>query len=326
MRKNALTSSFQQKQFEMNVRKIYWSLVANNMSQKLNSELVNSAQKQLKQAKKRYRQAVADKGEVARYEAQLSSRKASLLFFDHQKNMLESQLKRLLPKLSNYHLKLEDPDIEEQQENVRRCIAQIVTSPEADLKNYSSIHEIVSLIRRIEISDTSLFSWTDSADLKFKAQFKQSSTAKGYQTTIDNYSKESRPGVQLALELSLPLNPSLSAVSDSQKRLSQLKAGSEAANLLAQLKSEHFKTKKSLQLLAEATKTLNQAVKHLDLSLATSKKKYEQARIDINTLIMEQDNLFNSRLSEIDTKHQVIHLVYDYFKTFDKFPCDINRI
>jgi outer membrane protein TolC len=87
-----------------------------------------------------------------------------------------------------------------------------------------------------------------------------------------------------------------------------------------------MKTKQSLKLLAEATKTLNQAVKHLNQSLATSKKKYEQARIDINTLIMEQDNLFNSQLSEIDTKHQVIHLVYDYFKTFDKFPCGINRI
>ena len=326
LKKNELIVSFQQKQFEMDVRKIYWSLVANNMSQKLNLELVHSAQKQLKEAKKRYNQAVADKGEVARYEAQLSSRQASLLFFDHQKNLLESQLKRLVPELSRFQIDLQDLDIKKQQAKVSQCIGQIMASPSAPSQNFSSIGEIISLINRIETSSTSLSTWTDSADVKFKAQLKQSSTAQGYAGSIENYPEQSRPGVQLALEFSLPLNPSLSAVSQSQMTLSKLNARSEASDLLAQLKSEHTKTRQSLTLLAEATKTLNQAVKHLDLSLATSKKKYEQARIDINTLIMEQDNLFNSQLSEIDTKHQVIHLVYDYFKTFDKFPCSINRI
>jgi outer membrane protein TolC len=326
LKKSELIVSFQQKQFEMDVRKIYWSLVANSMSQKLNMELVNSAQKQLKEAKKRYRQAVADKGEVARYEAQLSSRQASLLFFDHQKNILESQLKRLLPELSKFQINLQDLDIQQQQAKVSQCIGQIMASPFAPPKNFSSIGEIASLISRIETSSTSLSAWTDSADLKFKAQLKQSSTAKGYSGSIENYPEQSRPGVQLALEFSLPLNPNLSASSQSQIALSKLKARSESSDLLAQLTSEHMKTKQSLKLLAEATKTLNQAVKHLNQSLATSKKKYEQARIDINTLIMEQDNLFNSQLSEIDTKHQVIHLVYDYFKTFDKFPCGINRI
>ena len=78
--------------------------------------------------------------------------------------------------------------------------------------------------------------------------------------------------------------------------------------------------------LISSAQNLSSSIENLETSLGVSEQKYRQARIGLSNLIFEQDNFFNSKLQEIDTKHQIIHLVYDYFKTFDAFPCSVNRL
>lgn len=320
-----LRSQIQSKQFEIEIRKLYWSMVANKMSQHLSQELVASAQKQLDDSLRRARQGAADQGEVARNRAQLESRKASLLFFDHQQNLLATQLQSLLPELAGKSLTIADVSISEQEQRVSQCIAKITSDPTLPI-NFSSFQKLTTLLQQIEQNAVDQSQWTDAADVKLKAQWQRSNGDKNYGNSFGDWLSDGGDGYSVALELNLPLNESLRQVATEQRQLAKLKARAESQQLQAMMISEHEKAKASLTLLLQAIQTLDRSVTQLERSLKESERKYAQARINLSTLILEQDSYFNSRLQEIDSKHQIIHLVYDYFKTFNRYPCAINSL
>ena len=133
-------------------------------------------------------------------------------------------------------------------------------------------------------------------------------------------------GYSVGLELSIPLEGDLQATELAQKRLVENRFQSEIRNLELEVEETHKQVARSLILLQEAAAAINQNVLNLERSFEASKRKYRQARISINELILEQDQLFSSQLNEISTKLQVIHALYDYFKVFNSHPCPMNEI
>ena len=75
----------------------------------------------------------------------------------------------------------------------------------------------------------------------------------------------------------------------------------------------------------QTSQTQEATVENLKKSLKKTKRTYKQARGSLNSYILEQENLFNSELQLIDTKRQILHLLFDYFKVFTRHPCDINQ-
>ena len=88
---------------------------------------------------------------------------------------------------------------------------------------------------------------------------------------------------------------------------------SQIENLELEVEETHRQVSKS-DSFKRGRRALNSNVGALERSLKTTRRKYRQARITINQMINEQNQLFSSRLNEIDTKLQVIHALYDYFK------------
>ena len=133
-------------------------------------------------------------------------------------------------------------------------------------------------------------------------------------------------GYSVGVQLSIPLEGDIHDAELAQKRLVEARFKSEIRNLELQVEETHKQVSKSLILLQEAASALNQNVINLKQSLGTTKRKYRQARISINEMIVEQDQLFSSQLNEIATKLQVIHALYEYFKVFNTHPCPLNEI
>jgi len=56
------------------------------------------------------------------------------------------------------------------------------------------------------------------------------------------------------------------------------------------------------------------------------KKKYRQGRISVSELVNDQNSLFNSELSTINTELMVIEILLDYFAIFPETQCAFNMI
>jgi len=55
-------------------------------------------------------------------------------------------------------------------------------------------------------------------------------------------------------------------------------------------------------------------------------RKFNQARIPVSALILDQDALFSSDLSIVDTKLAVLNTLLDYIVVFTETPCSFNKI
>ena len=87
--------------FFINVRKMYWTLIANDKMIKIYEELIKQSEKDLENTKQKFKSYVADKGDVAKSNANLNSRKANLENLKVQKQEIIKQLSYLLPDLND---------------------------------------------------------------------------------------------------------------------------------------------------------------------------------------------------------------------------------
>ena len=120
-----IEKDIQTKAFNIALRRVYWSLVANKESFLVLDSLLKTAAQQSREAKERQRNAVAEADEVARYEAQLASRQAAQHYLEFQREILIKQLRSLLPELSASEIVLENYDLNKAINEVLVCTTSI---------------------------------------------------------------------------------------------------------------------------------------------------------------------------------------------------------
>lgn len=319
-----LQSDIDKQSFVIDVRKIYWSLIANELSLKLSKQLVETAKAQLKDSQKRLKEGLGDSGDIARNQAQLQSRTSSALFFEYQKELLIAQLKSLLPDLKSANLVINSRESLDMEKRTKQCMQSILLQRQMDTK-FSRYDEISSLLGKQQENELRLAKATDSFDVKLQAQYQASGVDASHSQAFDTLNDNFLNGYQVGLSLQIPIGGDLSRSQSAQVAATQNRFEAQKTRINLQLKAEHEKIIRTVELLRRATESQGTKVAHLKTSLKKTKRKYRQARVSLNTYILEQDNLFNSELQLIDTKRQVLHMLLDYFKIFSHYPCAINK-
>ena len=64
----------------------------------------------------------------------------------------------------------------------------------------------------------------------------------------------------------------------------------------------------------------------LEKRLQVQNRKFREARVSANDLILDQDALLNSNLTTISTQLEIINTIFDYLVVFTETPCEFNRI
>ncbi len=327
MKRAAIQAELDSKEFEMDLRKLYWSMVANKLSLQLSEQLVETARQQLSDAKKRARAGAADSGDVARSQAQIQSRSSSVYLFQYEKEQLEFQLKQLVPWFSGRMVSVNPSpdDIDNAVRGVLSCVQSITADKKAH-SEYSDYFKVLELTKEVYSHERQQAEATGDWDLKLTSSVQWSGVDQGFSDAIHEYSDNSKDGYSVGLALSIPLEGSVAQVEVAHKRVVENNYSSQIQTLEQQIYETHIQVSKSLLLLQEAAGAIKNNVDSLQKSLKSSRKKYKQARISINELVGEQDQLFSSQLNEISTKLAVIHALYDYFKVFNNHPCKLNKI
>lgn len=321
-----LEKDVNQRIFEINIRRLYWSLIANQESKKVHLELKEASRKQLRDAKKRLTQSVSDRGEVARYEAQLASRKATLTFLEYQRQTIERELRKALPALSSNPLLLKPQKTESTVEHILECTKKITAHNEAPL-SYTLYDEMASALENSYTETRKAHQVYNDIDLKLSAQLGTTGVDNIGEGSIggawDDLTGNNRFGYDIGVSLTIPIGEgkteNLRIIRDEKKTRSQ------SSSLTSQIKSTHLQLFKSIELLAEATRLQKVSSENLKIRMKDITKKYNQARISVTEMIADQDAYLNANLSVIDVQLQLINTLLDYFAVFTETPCAFNQ-
>lgn len=329
-----LEREIQTKTFHITLRRLYWSLVANQESLKIAGELLKTAQRQLAETQSRFKNAVAESDEVARYAAQVSSRQGTLTYLQYQRERLLKQLKTLLPDLTSVELSIGSYDLSRTFDQVMACTATIGAEDKVPY-HFTYYDEATALIRRVRSETEIMNARYADPDLKLYGTIRSTGvgsdvTATGfrgsYGASVDDMTTNNRAGYEVGMNLTIPLgnvhemNQKTKQLYD-DKRLSAAISASEA-----QVTNTHQQLFRSISLLNDLIKSQKITSAQLEKRLSFMKRKYEQARASVNDLIQDQDALLNSELMTIDTQLQILNVIFDYLAIYTETPCEFNRI
>lgn len=330
-----IEKDIQLKTFRISLRRIYWSLVANNESTKISEGLLETAQKQLEESKSRFKNSVAEADEVARYEAQLASRNGTILYLKYQRETLIKQLRNLLPELSNYELELENYDIDKTMTDVLSCTSTIAGESKVPYQN-TQYDEVVTLLRRVKSNNKLIDSRYSDADVKLFGTVKSTgigSDSVNNRLTRGNYGdsyadqvEQNRTGYEVGVNFTIPLG----SVKEDTRKVKELynekRFTASINNTDTQVITTHQQLSKQISLLREVIRAQRVSSEQLGKRLKLMRKKYEQARVSVDELVNDQDALLNSELITIDTQLQILNTIFDYLVIYTETPCAFNRI
>lgn len=329
-KQSQLQADINEKVFRVSLRRLYWSLVANNEKLNISKNLHKTAIKQAKDARRRKANSIADKSEVARYESQVAARDGSVLLLEYERENILKQLRSLLPELNDSEIELGKYSLNKTVFEVLECTALIDKMPSVPYE-YTQYDELTKLLRTVQSNQESIDNSYDSIDLGLSATFKEtgvSSNDDGDNTYSGSHSdamENMKSGVSTGLMLTIPLGKKLSDTSDVKKQYNKLRLKASIANVDNNLVSTHKQISKSIKILGNVIKAQKVNSKQLSIRLKEMNKKYSQARIPVNALIQDQDALLSADLSVVDTQLAILNTLLDYFVVFSETPCTFNK-
>jgi outer membrane protein TolC len=335
-KKAELQKDIQKKNFIIGLRKVFWALVANEESLKISEELLKTAKRQAEEAKRRFKNSIADADEVARYEAQVSSRQSNILYLNYQRETLITQLRNFLPEaLGTSDVVVDGFDFNQTVNEVLSCTSLISKETAVPYKN-TKYDEVVEILRKMKVETRVLTDRYSDLDVKLLGGLKAtgvSSQASGpgqfrgsYGGAFDDINQTNRTGYEIGLQVSLPLDHSKHETKKTKEIYDEKVFFASISKTESQVINTHKELIIAINYLNEVIK--NQKLTSIQLSkrLEGMKRKYQQARVSVNELILDQDALLSSELSIIQTQLQVINIIFDYFAIFTETPCGFNRI
>lgn len=331
----ALEKKIAEKTFRLSLRRIYWSLVANNESMKISQELLTSAQTLSKETNQRYKNAVAEADEVARYQALVAQRQGSLSYYQFQKQTLLKQLQTLLPELLDKEISLGNYDIPGTINAVLACTTSIASEPKVPYQN-TDYDEMVSLIRKNKAQRELLNSRYSDVDVKLFGTAKStgvSNTQSGgngyrgsYGGSIDDQTNNNRTGYEVGVMFTMPLGDAKKTTQRTKELYDQKRLDAALVSREAEVESAHQSFARTISYLNEVVKSSRISSEELQKRLKLMRRKYEQARVSVNDLVQDQDAFLSSELTTIDVRLQIINTLFDYLVVFPDTPCAFNRI
>lgn len=306
-----------------NIRKIYWNLVANDLSLKVLEELLKNSKKTVETIAKRYRASIADKGDLSRVKAQVKSTEALIISYTYQKEQLIKNLKEFLKgDIENNNLALAPYRINHTINQIKACTTNIAIN--GLNYNNSLLQEQSNFIKELNTLKQKIDHTYGDVDVKLIGTFDKIGKGIGMSNSNSDLTSDGQNAYSIGLSVSVPLGSS--KTEDLKVKMNKLQSQSLIQKNFLKMKSFHNQTVRMITLLNQAISNQIEQNKLLNVSLKSSKRKYKQARLTIEQLIGEENNLLQSDLNIIQTKLNVVLTLLDYFSVFNKTKCNFNKI
>ncbi len=334
-KKAELEERINRRAFQISLRKIYWMMVANQEQLKIAQSLKDTAGQQVADSKRRFKNAIGDRGEVARYEAQAASRSGQVIYLMFQREGLISQLKNLLPALGPEELVLDGYDLSKTIQEVLTCTG-IINQKLGVPYEYTEYDEVVTLLREIKNQEKTVNQRYSDVDIKLFGTVKATGVASdkvsdtfyrgSYSDSNRDMTNGNRTGYEAGVMVNIPLGSAKANTKTTKSHYDELRLKAAIDQSEAQVVSSHGQLIKSIGFISEVIKTQKLSTEALEIRLKEIRKQFTQARISVNDLILDQDALLSSQLLTINAQTEALSVLLDYLMIFTETPCTFNRI
>jgi outer membrane protein TolC len=338
-KQSKIQADINEKVFRLTLRRIYWSLVANQEKINISKNLYKTALRQAKDARKRKANSIADASEVARYESQVAARNGSVLLLGFEKENILKQLRTMLPDLSTKEITLGEYSLNKTLFEVLACTSLIDKANSVPYK-YTQYDELTNLLKTVQKNQEKIDDTYDSIDLTLSTTFQRrgvgsnvsgnvngNDTFSGsYSDSLDDMNNNNREGTSTGIKLTIPLGKKFSDTNSVKTEYNKRRMKASIANVETNLVATHRQISKTIKILSDVIKAQKVNSKQLSIRLKEMNKKYAQARIPVYALVQDQDQLLSSDLSIVDTQLAILNTLLDYFVVFSETPCDFNKL
>ena len=318
-----LQKSVQTQVFLNNLRMLYWQLVSNDEQFKISTKLLNSAIRQEKEAVKRFKNSVADQGEVARYRAQVATRQSQLTSLKFQKQQIVRALRELLPELNGKEISLGEFTLDNTVDSVLQCVGMLKSKQETPLQ-YSLYDDLNLILNSLQSQQVKIAEAYSKPDLMLTTGVQTSAVDDTTSGSFEEAFQEEREGYSVGLQLNVPFG--YKDTKNQLVRAEKIKTEYQVKKNLAVLDSQHQFINQSIAYILSAIQSQGVSKKNLEIRVADVERKYKQGRISVTEFIIDQDNLLQTELQIVETKFLVVKTLLDYLLIFTHTPCAFNRI
>lgn len=316
------------------IRQLYWSLVATNESIELMDSLIVIAKKQLEESQKRRKNSLADSDEVSRYEAQYLGRISELNFKQFKKEKMLQEIKRRVSLLQENEIQFKKEDINQTQLDVMTCIRTISQINEIPF-DATNLDEQMKILTQLQQLQKSRYSRDNNIHLKLFGGVRSTGVDSNLIATNQYQGSQSeswndlynndRWGTEVGIKFNMPLGSSSSKLQESQSRLAFLSKELHVKEIEESLRLHHQQFKRMIKLLEAGVTSQAAQSKSLKNVITSMQQKYRQARISLNDLLQNQDAHYEAELRTIDARLEILMYLLDYLKLFPKTDCEFNR-
>lgn len=312
--------------FVQEVRKLYWQIVANNEKRKIALELLKTTKKLEKDTRRRFKSNVADKGDLSRISSQVEARNGQLYLLDFEKNELYKALKQLFPeKLGGKSIELAKYNLDLVVNEVMGCTQEIAAHMNSLPLNYTEYDEILGLLQKDLELTKQVNNNYDKSDLKLISSFDVVRKDYSYGDSFSELKDNGDNRFSVGLQWTVPIGGESNKTRKIQDEIIKRRNLAESQEVRGKLDAFHSQTLRSVFVLQNVIKAQKRNAKHLRDTLKDSKKKFNQARLTSQDLLIDENQLLNSNLDEVSTKYQVIETIINYFTVFNQTPCKLNK-
>ncbi|MDB9786702.1 TolC family protein [Bacteriovoracaceae bacterium] len=309
--------------FKTQLRRWYWELMKNHFSLDISNSLLKTAKSQLKQAKKRFNNSVADRSEVARYQSQVAGRKGQILYLRFLQEQLFTQLKDRLPSLTGKKLILAEKSRDQMIVNALSCVDSIKKRREIPIKD-TFYDEMSSVIFEKGKFDEKLAKSHSGPDLNLRYNVSSKGVGLNQSDSFDDGFGSKRIGHEVYLGLTISLGQNSKANELKKIKLAKIHSISELSRYKNMIATKHEFMQRSIVHLIDVMQQQKISNGAQKIRVNAVKKKYRQGRVSVTDMIVDEDALLQSELDILDTQLVIVENLLDYFSTFPQYLCPFN--
>ena len=309
--------------FYYSLRGIYWKMVSKSRELDFYKIMVEQANKNLNNIQKRYKNHIADAGDLARAKANVDLRKTQYKNIEIELENLKKSLKYYIPELMDKNIIVNSFDLTEIFASIMSCNKIIYnnTNKYIDLTSYD---KYIRLMDKIIDTELKMLKREDDFDVKLDLSANFRGIDENLSDSYDDFANLDRNEYSIGLKINKNLGDNSNNLKLEKIKLTKMNYNYNKQNTLANLNSFYNSYENVMKNMFASLNNLHSYKNNMETRLNSSKTKYNQGRLSLNDLIQDEDNLINANIQLIEMESVIIDTILQYLSVFDKTSCDFN--
>ena len=310
--------------FYYSLRRLYWQLVIKNKELEFYGDMIKQAEQNLKAVQKRYKNYIADDGDLAKAKANVDLRKVN---YDNVKVEIENYLKQFkyyLPNLGNKNIAVDSFDLTDIFGDIMVCNKTIYDNGKNfySWKELTTYNEYIELMDKIIDNELKIASREDDVDITLDIGANFRGLESKFSDSFDDLSNFDRNDYSISLNVNKTIGGN--NIEEDKMKLLKMNYNVNKNNTIANITSIYTTYENIMKSMFNNLNNLHKYRINMEKTVKNSEYKYNQGRISLTDLINDQNSLIDANIQLINMEGVIIDTILQYLSIFDKTQCNFN--